>query len=270
VEANEYPTVHDGNFGPSAPHQPQFGHRKKTSVKKRVLLIAVIVIVLLGLGGGTAVLLSARNKPAAKSKTASNSSSSNTSAAKQPSSNVAAQDNGGTYTYKSTTLNIGVTYPKTWTLRENADKSEMTLTSPQTSYTKKDGTSTEGVFTLHLRNGSIPAAMVSAVNGATAVADSVIVAYSQPTSAQRQYTNVSYAGPDANNFTFLVVTGSTAFKAGQAFGGSVDLSGTAYLFAGGYGSDSGDALVFDQVPKTAYDTLVFQEAVKIIEGLQIY
>jgi len=180
------------------------------------------------------------------------------------------QSTGDKNTYKSPTLNIGVTYPKTWTMRESSDKQEVILTSPQATYTKKDGTTTQGAFTIKLRNGIIPVGIKTTVQNAVAVKDSDVIAYAQPVTDQRQYTNLSYAGADANNFNFAIITSYTSFKAGQAFGGGVSLDGQTYLFAGGYGTDPTDALSFDSVPKGSFDSEVYKQAVSIFESLQLY
>ena len=155
-------------------------------------------------------------------------------------------------------------------MRESTDKQEIIITSPQSPYVKKDGSSAEGVFTIKLRNGIIPDAIKTAVGNAVAVADSEVIAYAQPTGEQRQYTNLSYAGADADHFSFAIITGYTAYKAGQAIGGGVDLNGHAYFFAGGYGADSDDKLAFEPVPKADFNTEVFKDAVEILESLQLY
>gem|GEM_PF-842715 len=253
-------------------HHPHFGTKHKKS--KKVLYIALGVIgalVLLGAGGTAGWLLLKKSNSgkdaAATAQQSANQNSSQSSSSKQPSG---VQSKGANYAYKSTKLNIGLTYPKTWTMRESADKQEIIVTSPQTTYVKKDGTSTQGVVTVKLRNGIIPDAMKTTVQNSVAVADSEVVAYSQPTDGQRQYTNLSYVGPDANNFGFGLITGNTAYKAGQLVGGGIDLNGQAYLFAAGYGADSADTLAFEPVPKSDYNTVTFQQAVAILESLQIY
>lgn len=172
-------------------------------------------------------------------------------------------------TYKSTKLNIEFSYRTDWTLRETADKAEVILTSPAVTYAKKDGSSTEGVFTLKLRNGILPEAMKPTIAAAVAVKDSEVIAYSSPTDQQRQYTNLSFGG-NGGTMNFVMVTGSVAFKAGEAFGSNIDTQGSVYMFAGGYGTDSNDALAFDAVPKESFNSTVYQQAVKIIESLKVY
>jgi hypothetical protein len=252
-------------------HHPHFaGHHKKSKKALYIILGIIGGLVLLGAGGVAAWVLTKKSdsdKPTSNQQQTGQNSNQPSSASQQPSG---VQSKGNSYTYKSTKLNIGVTYPKAWTMRESSNKEELVITSPQTTYTKKDGTSTQGVLTVKLRNGIIPDAIKTTVQNAIAVADSEVVAYTAPTGDQRQYTNLSYIGPDANSFTFALITGYTEYKAAQLVGGGVDLNGQAYMFAAGYGADSGDSLAFDPVPKADFNTATFKQAVEILESLQIY
>ncbi len=173
-------------------------------------------------------------------------------------------------TYKSSKLNVEFTHRKDWTVREYAERSEVIVTSPKTTYTKADGSSAEGVFTLRMRTGTIPDAMQNTVIKSIAVRDSEVVAYDAPTEQQRQYTNITDAGSDANTFTFVIVSSSTAFKAGQVLGYGVNLTGDAYLFVGGYGTDSNNSLAFDPVSKANFATPTYDQAVAVIKSLKIY
>ncbi len=244
------------DFTPGPTHAPQSVYYAQKR-KKRVLLTTLIVIAVLVLGGGITLLVlhESSNKPAATAKTTH---------IQQP-----VATNTGPATYKSASLGFSFTHPGDWTVKESADKAEVIVTSPRISYTH-NGTATQGVFTLKMRHGSVPDAIQQTVIKQVAVVDSEIIAYAQPTANQRQYTNVSYGGPDANNFAMLIVSGNTALKAGQAFGYGVDLTGSdTYMFAGGYGTDGGDTLTFDAVSKTSYDTASFQDAMAIIKSIQI-
>lgn len=249
-------------------HKPHFGAQHKKS-KKKMWLVAGIIAAVMVIAGGVVVFLLMRKSSGSKqpAHTTTTQQHSATNTVQQPGG---VQIVNGKYYYKSTKLNIAVTYPKTWNLRESADKQELILTSPSATYVKKGNVSTEGVFTLKLRNGIIPEGIKTTVANATAVDDSVVVAYAQPTGDQRQYTNLSYLGPDANNFSFALITGYTSYKAGQAVGGGVDLNGQAYMFGGGFGADTADSFTFDQVPKTDYNTQIFKDAVGILESIQIY
>lgn len=249
------------DFTPPPAHELHSSH--KGGGAKRWLLIGLIALAVFIAGAGAFLLLTHKSKPKAAS---TQHQTTTTTSASQQSSN----ENGEAGTFKSATLNLSFSYPSGWTVKENSDKSEVTITSPQTSYTKKDGTATQGAFTVKMRHGTIPEQIQQVTTKAVAVTDSLIIAYDKPTANQRQYTNVSYGGADANTFNFFIVSGSAALKAGQAFGYNVDLTGSdAYMFAGGYGADTTDTLNFDPVAKTAYDTAVFEQAVGIIKSLQI-
>jgi hypothetical protein len=180
------------------------------------------------------------------------------------------ESNGTATSFKSTKLNIEFSHPANWTVKESADKEEVTVTSPNTAYTTKDGASKTGVFTLKFRNGVIPEAMQATVHAAVAVKDSEVIGYAAPTESQRHYTNLSYGGKDSKNFGFVIVTGNVAYKAGQPFGTSINLIGSAYVFAGGYGADEADALAFDAVPVSSFATPTYEQALGIIKSLKLY
>ncbi len=169
--------------------------------------------------------------------------------------------------FKSTKLNIEITHRKDWTLKESTD-GEITITSPQTSYTKADGRATTGVFTVKFRKG-VTDTMKATIDKAIATRDSEVIGYAAPTEAQRQYTNISYGGGQKDVFNFFVVTGSTAFKAGAAFAYTLPLDGEFYLITGGYGVP-GSNLAYDSVAKTAIDTTTVEQAIAIVESLKIF
>ncbi|HSW66337.1 MAG TPA: hypothetical protein VLI54_04350 [Bacillota bacterium] len=250
------------DFQPTAAHQPNLG--KRASGKKKWLLVSLIVLAVLILGGGTAALL-LKKKPAPQASSSTQQTTANSSA--QSSAGNGSSTPG---TYKSTTLNLEFSYPTGWSVKESADKAEVIATSPTVSYTKKDGSAAQGVFTVKMRHGAIPDAIQQTTIKTIAVADSFIIAYDHPTTNQRQYTNVSYGGTDANTFNYFIVSGNTALKAGQTFGYGVDLTGAdTYMFAGGYGADTADTLSFEAVSKTTYDSATLEQAVGIIKSLQI-
>jgi hypothetical protein len=247
------------------PHTPHLS-AQPPKPKKPIGFIVVLIVIVLAVGGGVYWLTTDHNKkPAAKTSTTSS-----TGSTKKATNDGVTTDSSGNKTYKSTTLNVQFTYPSDWEMSQNADKSEVTLTSPQVTYTTKDGKSAQGPFVLRLRNGVIPDAMIANIQAAVATKDSEVIAYKTPVSTQRQYTNISWGG-NGTNTTFFMVTGGTAFKSGQAFGSNIDLNGSAYVFAGGFGSDASDALAFDAVPTSNFvSSDSYQQAEKIIESMQIY
>lgn len=242
---------------------PKYGAGRKKS-KKWLLFVGLAFILLVAVGTAAYLLFFKENTPApAKTETVQTPGQSVTDL-NEP------QADATDKTFKSETMNIEFTYRSDWTLKESSDKQQVTLTSPRVAYTTKDGQASEGVFTVKLRHGIVPDAVQQAVQKSVAVRDSQVIAYTQPTSEQRQYTNLSYGGIDAQTFGYFMVTGSIEYKTGQTFGSQVNLLGNAYLFVGGYGADSGDTLSFDPVPAASYDTSAYQQAQKIIESLKIY
>jgi hypothetical protein len=169
-------------------------------------------------------------------------------------------------TYKSTKLNIELTHRKDWTLKETSN--EVVVTSPRTSYATSDGQATTGVFTVKFRRG-VTDAQKATINKAIAPIDSEVIAYAAPTDQQRQYTTLSYAG-QKDTFSFFIVTGNAAFKAGNAFSYALPLDGDFYLVAGGYGADQGDSLAFDQVPKDSMLSDTLDQALEIVKSLKIF
>lgn len=245
----------DWNPTPHEAHLPTHSAPKRW--RKRYIFIIIGVVVVLG-AAGSVFWLSAHNKPAPAPAT---------DTTKQASQQAAAVSDAP-QTYKSSTLNIAFTYPGTWKVRENADKSQVMLTSPQVTY-QKGGVSTSGVFTLKMRNGIVPQAMQTTLQNISAVKKSEVIAYAAPTDQQRAYTNLSFGGK-GTNMSLLMVTGGADFNVGDSFN-SLDMQGAFYLFAGGYGSDPNDTLTFDSLPVGTFTgTAVYQQAVNIIESIKVY
>ena len=261
---DENPPLDDENtrYQPAA-RSPQFGKNKKRH--HTWLLWVGLAVVLLAIGGGVYAFVLKKDSPKPQPAPVVTSSTKTV----QPVGS-APDANATSKTYKSPTLNIEFTYRSDWTMKESADKAEITLTSPRVSYTALNGTATEGVFTLKMRHGIIPDAMQATVQKTVVVKDSEVIAYAAPTDAQRQYTTISYGGSDAKSFGYFMVTGSVAYKLGQNFDSQINLQGNAYLFAGGYGADTTDALAFDPVPAAAFDTPALQQALAVIKSLKVY
>jgi len=242
-----------GSSTPTAPKKAKAG--KHTL---RIIGIAAGAVVLVGgaVGGGLYWKSHKQTKPAAAA-TTQTAEQQNTSTDTTPK------------TYKSDTLNIGFTYPANWRVRENADKTQIMITSPSVTY-KKGGVSTKGVFTIKMRTGIIPQAMQTTLQNIIAVKKSEVIAYTAPTDQQRQYTNLSYGGK-GDNMSLLLVTGGSDFNPGDTFASGLDMQGAFYLFAGGYGSDPNDSLTFDPVPIASFTTpAVYEQAVSIIESVKVY
>lgn len=245
--------------------QPRFSYPKPK--RSNAPLIIVIVVLVLALGG-TIYWFTAG--PGHKKDSQKGTTSSQQTNSSQNGSGSESSQSAGTKTYKSDKLGLEFTYPDTWTKKENGDKSEITVVSPGLTYTNKDGKSTQGVFTLKIRNGLLPEAMKTTIQNMVAVKDSEVIAYTKPTDQQRQYTNLSFGG-NGTNMNFFMVSGSAAFKTGEVFGSSIDTQGSFYLVAGGFGTDAQDSLNFDLVPQASFtSSSVYKQAVKIVESLKVY
>ena len=66
------------------------------------------------------------------------------------------------------------------------------------------------------------------------------------------------------------MTGSTEFKSGSTYAYALTMDGEFYLITGGYGDDKDGTLSFDAVPKDTMDTEVLEQAIDIVESLQIF
>ncbi len=246
---------------PDQPEAPHFTRRERRHRKKMLFLMigSGVVLLLLAAFAIYWFLLRDHKTPQASKLATSQSSQ------KQPVATPVADPTP--VSFKSTKLNIEITHRKDWTLKESTD-GEITITSPQTSYTKVDGRATTGVFTVKLRKG-VTDTMKATIEKAIATRDSEVVAYTAPTEQQRQYTNVSYGGNQKDVFNFFIVTGSVEFKAGNAFAYTLPMDGDFYLITGGFGNP-GTTLAFDSVSKTALDSSTLAEAIHIAESLKIY
>ncbi len=257
----ENPKDYEPEFQP--PRYPYVGQHKNGH-KKLILIIAIVAAVAVLAGAAVWYFGMRTKKPVVSNSPAKTTTTATTQTpAMDPSVASVPQ------TFKSAKLNILVTYRKDWTLTESANKAEMILASPSTSYTRADGTSATGPFTLKIRE-DVPAAMQTTIQKSVAAEDSTIIGYAQFTPTQRQYTNLSFAGKTSSMFNFFMVTGDNSYKTGVPFGTGIDLSGTTYLIAGGYGADTGDALVFDAVPKASAESTIYDQALDVVKNLQIY
>jgi flagellar basal body-associated protein FliL len=246
---------------PTPPHIPNFA-KKSASHRKNVGIIIAIVLAVLLVAGAVVWFVFMRPKPVATTV--------KPVAVKKEEPKLTAQQASTIEPFKSAKLNVEFNHRKDWKVTESADKTQVVITSPKTSYQTTAGAEASDVFTVKLRYGTIPEAMQDTVQKAIATRDSVVIAYAQPTEQQRQYTNVTDAGAVANTFNFLIVSGSTAYKAGQVLGYGVPLTGQAYMFAGGFGADKDDALAFDPANKSELDSSIYNQALDIIKSLKIF
>lgn len=229
------------------------------NTRKQPMIVMAGIIGLLLIGAGAWFFLLRDNDTKTSEQTPSKT---------QQSESVASTPADPTPTvYKSTKLNIELTHRKDWTLKEQSG-GEIVLTSPAIAQLRADGTATNGVFTLKFRKG-ITTSMQASLEKTNAVRDSQVIGYAAPTEAQRQYTNVSYAG-QGEAFQFFIVTGSVEIKADSPVANVLTFDNDTFLIAGGYGTDKGDTLSFDLAPTSAIDSTAMEQAIDIVESLKVY
>lgn len=245
--------------------------RRHSGGNKRLIWIAVIAALAIALLAGAAYWwLAVRGQDETPAAT-NNQQQQPPAQPERQAPNLSPQEAAELVAYKSDALKLEVEHRRDWTVKENDDKTGITLMSPPIGYETQNGSvpETQGVFTLHIRTGSVPEAAQETINAAVAVRDSEVIAYAEPTEAQRYYTNVSYAGQDGF-LQFFIVTGSTEYKAEDILANTLPLTSPDYfLIAGGYGEDTSGALEFDLVPATQIDTEAFKQAIAIVESLKI-
>lgn len=236
--------------------------------KKRIILIVAVVVLALGLLAGAAYWFLGRDDDTNEQTAVSEQTQ------EEPGNNrpqLSPAEAAEPVVFKSDTLNLEFTHRKDWTVMESEDKSTLSVTSPAISYQTVDGNVPEsaGVFTLKIGIGVSDAA-TQTINSAVAAKDSEVIAYDEPTEQQRFYTNLAYAGQN-DNFSFLIVTGSSEYKAGDPLAGTLALSGSYYLIGGGYGEDPDNAFAFDPIaPELINQSAAPEQAVAIIKSLKIY
>lgn len=251
---------------PEMNQQPQHlntgpvGKFDKFGGKKRVLMIVGAVVATLLVAGLLFFLLTGKDD---KKDSGKQDSSQTAEESDEPTMPEASQ----LQTYKSETLNIEIAYRKDWTLKEDAAKKLLTITSPKV--TLESG---KTPFVVKFGLGISEAAQEN-LDNASAMRDSLLIGYDAPTEAQRHYTNVTYAGPPGENssFEFFIVTGSIAYKANTPFAGGVVVNSGDFLIAGGFGADVQNQLTFEQIDPSELDGYaVYEQALAIVKSLKVY
>lgn len=245
--------------------------RHSDGSKKRLIWIAVIAAAALALLGGAAYWWLAVRGEEEQPAAAQNEQQQSAQPVRE-NPDLSPQEAAEIVTYKNDALKLELKHRRDWIVKESDDKTGITLMSPPIGYETQNGNVPEaqGVFTLHIRTGSVSEAGQETINGTAAVRDSKIIAYAEPTEAQRYYTNVSYAGQDGF-LKFFIVTGSAEYKTEDILANTLPLSSADYfLIAGGYGEDPDGTLEFDLVPADQIDSEVFKQAIAIVESLKLY
>lgn len=190
-----------------APQLPAQGYYKEPS-KQRWVYVAIGAAIIIAL---LAYFLFGRSKPATP-KAATTQSHTTTN---QPP--AASQINAATKSYTSPNFNLTFSYPADWTIADNGG-TQMTVTSPAMQLKNPTGQTVTGQIVMTIAQaGQVPTAFNS--GGATAVRDSVKVAYSKPTSTQRANTYLTFVQYSTTTATGALdgvyITGDYGYQKGQ-------------------------------------------------------
>lgn len=179
--------------------------QKKTRRTKRIVLIVVLVVALLGVGAYFLIFKNKDNKQPAPAATEQ---------AEQP--QVSTVDTELSEHYVAQDLLLAIDYPKTWD-KNTETTNQLKLTSPNATITDEDGTKKDGKVTITIvPNGSTLAGFTGTTASAKAAADSVKLAYKQPSQAQRKETYLSFlsfGGSAGANIVYI--TGDFGYKKDQ-------------------------------------------------------
>lgn len=258
----------DDNQQQSSAKRPLYA--QNTGQKKRIVLIVLGVVAGLALIGAAVYWWAAGSEADTQEEAAVEEVAEDEAASEREAPSLSPAEAAEIVTFNSETLELEFDHRRDWTVTESADGSRVTLSSPPVGYQTVDGEvpASQGVFTLSIQRG-VPQAAQDAINNADAVLDSELIAYNEPTEMQRHYTNVSYAGRDGD-LSFVIITGSAEYDAGEALSGTLPLGDDYYLIAGGFGEDPDGVLDFDYVPTSEADSQVVQQAIAVVESLKLY
>lgn len=146
-------------------------------------------------------------KPSASTKTSTQK------AATGPADTAKKEPTVPTKHYDSATYTLGLDYPETWKLTDNA--AALTMASPTMSFTSVDSSKVNGhvVVTIQNPQSTIPGYPES---GAVAVQESKKLTYKQPTNVQRAQTYLTYLSyAKSGALDGLYITGDNGYTQGQ-------------------------------------------------------
>lgn len=122
-----------------------------------------------------------------------------------------------TQNYESTTFNLSLDYPDTWTLNDKSTDL-LTMTSPKLQLKTAAGKTVSGKIVVTMTPTGKNLAGFDQGNG-TAVRDSLKIKYKQPTEVQRAETYltfVRFANTEQQGIDTMIVTGDFGYLSGQA------------------------------------------------------
>jgi hypothetical protein len=211
---------------PAPPYQPVRPYKTKKPKKPkngRSLLIVLAFVVVLAIAGGGGYVLANHHKSTKKTTTTTTTASSSTTT-KPVTTTTTTNTDTTQYVSNGSDLNLSFSYPSGWTVTPasggNSNDQTITLTSPLTTIPEAGGSSVTGRVVATIRPGSASMSELGA-NTPTAAVASTQIAYSAPTANQYQYPYLTFihfstGAKTAGAFEEVMVTGTTAFTAGQA------------------------------------------------------
>lgn len=242
-----------------SPRPKELIPKKPKKSMKKPLIILVVIIVLAILGYLAMQFLNKDKTVATKSTNSSNNTPPSTETKTEPTPTLKI--------YKNDKIKIELSYPSNWTIKELT--SEVVLTSPSGSYTKKDGTTTKGPFRMLVQKG-ISTADNTTVNASVAVKTSELISYGAPADGQRKTTYLSFLGKTKDAFSFFVISSGKQYNPGDKVSGTLPLGQESYVIAGGYGTSADDNLGFDAVAVDKIDqSTTYTQVVEIVKSLKL-
>ena len=184
------------------------------------------------------------------------------------------------YVSNGNDLKLQFNYPSNWTISppsgNNSNDQTITATSPLSTMTAADGSSVTGKAVLSIRPGT---ATLNELNGSTTVAQaSVQFAYAKPTSAQHQYSYLTFihvpaAGSTASSFNEVLLTGTLQFAQGTNLT-TADVQVDPIISASFYSCTTqlctGSAAKPLAISNATWQsTPVFQETLAVFESMQL-
>ena len=268
MEANQYgrpnnpvpPEDEQISYEHLIPEEKRRKYNRHHKRPKTALWVILAVLVTFGISVGTYFLF-LKNSGTSKKTTTSQTGSPTTTKTVKP--------DPTTQNYKSAKLNLQFTTRRDWAVKEDIAASQVTVTSPPTTYTDGNGNSANGTFVLKFTSQTPEDATQTIQNG-KAILPSEVIAYSAPTDAQRVYTAISYAG-DNDKVSYFVVTGATSFKAGDSLGAVFIGDGSLMIVGGFSGANTGKFINFQPVAKDQFtSTSGYLQALDIVKSLKVF
>jgi hypothetical protein len=244
---------------------PHKNWQQKGNSKKAIVTVLVALIIV-GISAGAYLLL---NKKGGSPKTTPETVASNTQPSEQSTSNdIPVASN--TESFTSSPYRITFAYPKSWTVTE-ANDNGIRIESPEFTYVKNDGTTTNGYFRIYVRKGARTDDGKYIGKGVTTQSSDKLK-YTNPTPSQRKETNLSFFGiDDSSNFAFFLIAGNFDLKKGDTLGPNYGKEAETIIIAGGYSEASlKDDLQTNPVPLDWFKTTnAYKQAITIVESLEL-